>query len=317
MITDFIGKVQKRVRRTLTRGLYYSQFGGLWTDRVDALELLEKGRKASQFSDKEAEQLTFWIRNGYVIIPRAIEDSLCNEYLAELDHIWAKDDERFKVFHAGKYIPMKANLRYESKLLDAYVYSNTARQLLLHHSITRFLNLAFGKRSPLLMQSLGFEKGLEGGLHQDTGYVVVHPPLELAACWIALEDIQPGSGELQYYEGSHRIKDFIFSNQFKYYNPVRDGQEQGAKWLSYVEEESKRLGLQLKTFLPKKGDVLIWSADLVHGGSPVQNKEVTRRSLVGHFCPTDATPHYYNDLPEHRTQKEFQSGAYSSLFYKI
>ena len=53
-------------------------------------------------------------------------------------------------------------------------------------------------------------------MHQDTAYVVVQKsPLSLAASWIAMEDIQEESGELQYYEGSHRIPDFTFNDTSK------------------------------------------------------------------------------------------------------
>lgn len=52
-----------------------------------------------------------------------------------------------------------------------------------------------------------------------------------------------------------------------------------------MERHSARMGLEQKTFRPRKGDVLIWSADLVHGGSPVTDPSLTRKSLVGHYCP--------------------------------
>ena len=44
----------------------------------------------------------------------------------------------------------------------------------------------------------------------------------------------------------------------------------------------------------KKGDILVWHADLAHGGSPVKRPELTRQSLVGHFCPQSAEPLYFS-----------------------
>ena len=63
-------------------------------------------------------------------------------------------------------------------------------------------------------------------MHRDTAYVVVDPPLALAACWIALEDVRPGSGELMYYDGSHRMDDHLFSGRYKCWHPDRDGVDQ-------------------------------------------------------------------------------------------
>ena len=55
--------------------------------------------------------------------------------------------------------------------------------------------------------------------------------------------------------------------------------------------ESERKGLKKEIFRPKKGDALIWSADLVHGGSPIVEQN-TRRSFVTHWCPVSADPMY-------------------------
>jgi phytanoyl-CoA hydroxylase len=40
-----------------------------------------------------------------------------------------------------------------------------------------------------------------------------------------------------------------------------------------------------KAFLGKKGDVMLWHGMLAHGGSTVENRELTRRSMVIHFVP--------------------------------
>ena len=39
--------------------------------------------------------------------------------------------------------------------------------------------------------------------------------------------------------------------------------------------------------LLKKGDVAIWHPQLIHGGSPAQNRELKRQSMVVHCCPAE------------------------------
>jgi hypothetical protein len=39
--------------------------------------------------------------------------------------------------------------------------------------------------------------------------------LQFAASWIALEDVQPGAGELFYYVGSHRLPDHLYAGSHK------------------------------------------------------------------------------------------------------
>jgi hypothetical protein len=50
-------------------------------------------------------------------------------------------------------------------------------------------------------------------------------------------------------------------------------------------------------FHPKKGDALIWHADLVHGGSPRTLAGVTRQSLVTHYAPVDVDPEWFETVP--------------------
>ena len=46
-----------------------------------------------------------------------------------------------------------------------------------------------------------------------------------------------------------------------------------------IEEQ----GLEKKIFLAKKGDLLIWHANLFHGGEAQKNKSLTRKSVVFHY----------------------------------
>jgi hypothetical protein len=50
--------------------------------------------------------------------------------------------------------------------------------------------------------------------------------------------------------------------------------------------------LEQRLFRPRRGDVLLWHADLAHGGSPIVTPGLTRKSLVTHYCPADCSPQY-------------------------
>ena len=118
--------------------------------------------------------------------------------------------------------------------------------------------------------------------------------MELIASWIALEDVQPGSGELMYVPGSHRCEEFLFSNKYKHFSPDRDPKGSLKLHREHCEEQIRRHGASFETFLPKKGDMLFWHADLYHGGSNVIDEGLTRNGLVGHYCPSNAEPNFSN-----------------------
>lgn len=76
--------------------------------------------------------------------------------------------------------------------------------------------------------------------------------MELVASWIALEDIRPDTGELEYYAGSHRIAEHLFQGRYKSKPldlPV--GDEEHALYLESLHEKSMALGCERRRFHAK------------------------------------------------------------------
>jgi len=289
-------------------------------DEADFESRLQHKLDDHALSVEAAEQLRSFQEQGYLVLPGAIEPELIDRYLADLDRCKAQTPSPLKVtsptFRGGRpYEPGIAEDHRSTRIVDSHYVLESARALLLHPVLKRFLHSLF-ERVPVLTQSLYFEYGSEQPVHQDTAYVIMNSPLRLAASWIALEDIAEGSGELCYYPGSHRFPDFRFSERFKHFDMARDGADAQARWLDWLHEEATRRGIELEVFRPKKGDVLIWHADLAHGGSPIRNPGATRRSLVGHYCPRGVLPLYAYYMPDKRRRYRHDAeSAYMASFY--
>ena len=60
----------------------------------------------------------------------------------------------------------------------------------------------------------------------------------------------------------------------------------------------------------RKGDALIWAADLAHGGKPI-SQDHTRLSIVTHYCPAEVAPLYFEGAPRriwrHRSGNRFKT----------
>jgi hypothetical protein len=56
-----------------------------------------------------------------------------------------------------------------------------------------------------------------------------------------------------------------------------------AGYKNHLEEIVRSRGLQPSIFLPKRGDLLIWHGALIHGGTPMLNPGLTRRSFICHY----------------------------------
>jgi FkbM family methyltransferase len=297
---------------------FHSKFGGLWIDRKDFPEQLAKRTENGKLPAHLAPALRDFERNGFVVLERAVPE----DELARFEKLISAG---FREGHpallaqnpaeTSTHAPMAGMHRRGVRIVDCYAALPAALDVLSAPRLVEFLELLFEER-PKLFQSLSFDMGSEQGLHQDTGYVVVNRPLELVGCWIALEDVRPGSGELMYLVGSHRLPDFAFSGGRKHPGG-QEGVDDHTAWLTWVAEESRRRGYPLQHFLAKRGDILLWHADLAHGGAPITDPSSTRKSLVGHFCPSSAKPTYTEQAPARATTLTHRGIEYCSWHYEL
>jgi phytanoyl-CoA hydroxylase len=300
-----------------TTHTYFSRFGGLWTDRDDAAQELDRRLDGGRITEHQAELLQEWMADGRVVLEGAVPVAAIERFEADITRAFAEGDERLLVERDGEKRPLAPGTPTSlARVVDAYAYYESARELLFAPAIVDFLSLVFDA-PPLLFQSLSFDKGSQQAMHQDTAYVVTSSPLELAAAWIALEDVTPGSGELMYYRGSHRLPEYAFAGERKHWDAERDGEAPHAAWAAALESNAQAMGLEREVFLPAKGDALIWAADLAHGGSPVEDADRTRKSLVGHYCPEGVQPHYFTWNPKHAGVASDRGARYASSYYDV
>lgn len=292
---------------------FASQFGGLWTDLSNAQEIIAGRLALSDITQEEAILLRFWVANGYVVLKGAVPSEFVDKANDDIDYLYANEIGFAESWESGvvRVVPLESRHRtMPHKLIDAHACCPNIRGAMLTEKVVRFMNVIFNSPA-LAFQGIYFEYGSEQPIHQDSAYVHVSRPMELAASWLALEDIKPDSGELEYYPGSHRIREFIFDGNGKW---LSDDDTQHAAYLKYLEDESVRSGLKKERFAAKKGDVLIWSADLAHGGSPVKNR-TTRRSFVAHWCPATTEPGYFSYTRHSGRIKVSEQACYSYSYH--
>ena len=113
-----------------------------------------------------------------------------------------------------------------------------------------------------------------------------------AACWIALEDIHPDSGPLLYAPGSHWFP-FMDAGVVAAKAPPGSRFQRSRGGLAETLCWSER-NLPTERFIAKKGDVLLWHANLAHGGAPIEDPTRSRLSMACHY-PAQGV-RYYHDL---------------------
>ena len=266
-----------------------AELAGLWID-----EARDREKRLARVDADLQAPLRKFVADGYVIFRKLIPDETIDCIVNDTQRC-LETPEGYVVRNAGKYVdPASLSvLGRGDRVIDLYGVSAAARAAILHPTLCRFLGAIFDD-PPIAMQSLSFNYGSQQAVHQDTAYVISSKPLHLAASWIALEDVQPGSGELVYYPGSHRFDHFLFDNEHKGWLRKTHGEAQHREYLEQLHAQAKTRGIELEHFRARKGDVLIWHADLAHGGATAEAPERTRKSLVAHYCPRHVKPKYHD-----------------------
>src|SRR5258706_5495285 len=114
--------------------------------------------------------------------------------------------------------------------------------------------------------------------------------MKLCASWIALEDVMPGSGELFYYAGSHRLPDWTYSGQHKHFSFDRDGNETHLAHLQSLHDRSKERGFALQRFMAGKGAPRHCGARLAPRGIDVTRPPRPRRRSLPPDPPRASPP---------------------------
>lgn len=228
--------------------------------------------------------ITKWDRDGYYILPGFYTDSEIDAIRSAQENAWRGNAPRIVVDdlmtgRRGRLADVSADDRvhHRFKVNDLYLELPEIRWAELNERIVPILS-KFLEQTPALCNSLSFEQGSGQPDHVDSLYMTPRTHGHLIAIWVALEDCRADAGPLRYYLGSQAIAPYIFSNGSRHFVP-----DEMPQWEAYMRGQVATLGLHPVTFPARKGDVFVWSANLLHGGSPVANPESTRKSLVFHY----------------------------------
>jgi hypothetical protein len=167
------------------------------------------------------------------------------------------------------------------RVQDAWKFDEDVKQIAANQQILQLLSKLYGRRA-FPFQTLNFPVGTQQSLHSDSIHFSSIPERFMCGVWLAFEDVSPEAGPLAYLPGSHRWP--ILSNAMIGRRgsdnrglPAQDPFDE--PWAALVEASD----LQREHFLPRKGQALIWAANLLHGGAKQIDPTLTRWSQVTHY----------------------------------
>lgn len=163
------------------------------------------------------------------------------------------------------------------------------RDIWSHPPVLRFLHDWFDD-DPVACQTLYYAFGSEQSAHQDTIHLTPFPSGYMCGVWVSLQDVEPDSGELFVYPGSH-VLPRLRAGELGL-KKVRSDYSSYAVFDAAIRRHVEAHGFRRTAYRPKKGQILVWHENLVHGGNPRRDKSLARRSIVSHYFARGAIAYY-------------------------
>lgn len=245
--------------------------------------------KSPHFDAAEVEAIrNYYQENGYVVVRSVFPGDVCDLQR----RLWSEEVKPFKgyIYRQATAKAERHRLNEKNWVMNPILnlqsvdpkefprFRKFATESVLAAPPVKELFQALIGDSPKIVQSMYFEGNSATWEHQDSYYLDSEVPGEMAAAWIALEDIAPRAGRFFVCPGSHRIKldEHSLENNIAEHHDV---------YISSVVRKIKELNLEIRAPALRKGDVLFWNAWTIHGSLDSQDTDCSRSSITCHAIP--------------------------------
>jgi hypothetical protein len=225
------------------------------------------GVEAQRSRGVTATQREQFERDGYLVIEQPVApDAVLDPIVDALAHLYGKPlHERDGVVY------------YRNRIQDAWRIDEHVKALALAPGVLAMLDGLYGRR-PLPFQTINFRIGSQQKAHSDALHFSSKPEGFMCGVWVALEDIDAGNGPVVFYPGSHNLPFVTMADA-----GLEAGSEHYGAYEAHIEQLIERERLEPRYATIKKGQALVWAANLLHGGAPQEDRTRSRHSQVTHY----------------------------------
>lgn len=242
------------------------------------------------------ENKSFYKKEGYLIF-NIDDNQLIDEVNLDVEKI-LKDEKNLKK-NSKIY-----SYNESPRIVESYKKSLNCKKLAVHPKVINMLKYLYDKK-PLAFSTINFLTSTQQPLHSDYAHFGTLPELQIVGSWIALQDINSDSGPLQVVPKSHELEIYRYSenNNGNLPTGLKEIKNQYHNYEKWVRKEI--INKNLKQFTPKmkKGDCILWAANMLHGSPECKIPGSSRKSQVTHWTFEDVKKHYnpvFSDISKNK-----------------
>lgn len=253
-----------------------------WTESPFFYKLLEN----SNHTKEEKKLCTQFHEKGYVIIDLKLTDSECLKITDDVENIIEEEKATLQSEHF--------QYNESPRVFEGWKDSENIKNLILNKKIMNTLELLYDK-PPVPFSSINFTKGSDQPLHSDAIHFHTVPYKWMTGVWVAFEDTNKYNGTLRVVPGSHKWEIYDYDSlKLSHPDLIENGEEINYRiYEDFIRslvkaKEAEELVVELK-----KGQALIWAANMLHGGIPIYNKGSTRKTQAIHYFYDDCDEYFH------------------------
>ena len=222
----------------------------------------------AQLTEAQRDQVDTFREDGFLILE---ETGIAHSTLDAVTHALDGLDASSEYIHGGR-------------TQDAWNQFPVVGDIATAARVLETLQMLY-QRDPIPFQTLNFRVATQQRAHSDTIHFNTLPHGFMCGVWVALENADADNGPLFYYPGSQRLPVFHLDDLGLEPNgePNDDDSSTYARYEDRIGQILDKSAYRLRQAHLKKGQALIWSANIFHGGSKLLDPARTRKSQVTHY----------------------------------
>ncbi len=245
------------------------------------------------------------VRDGFSVVPGLLRNDLIDVHLTAYEAL----HQHLGVDFSADFYSYSGKMREEIKRArhDFHRDHSPTLELLFDQTVLKLLEGVFCTQAVLRQPETGMYNR-RAPLHTDSLDVRASARSRELRMWCALEDIHPDSGPIYFLRGSHRtiaepLEDSVIAEKPEFLSLLRNQmppttigsfyEETRPLWL-YVKRNKLPRSVEEQRIEPavqilRKGDIILFSPDVLHGTMQCVNAHLTRKYMVAYWSAIETS----------------------------